>query len=248
MYHYQLVTVKETHSVIDREKCTPVVYITHRESEEDEEIISQCITLTEKVIQTMGSDYYVPSHLLIQTKHQIFPGDSFYIALSVFGKKSMFFVSLDTFFKTTQSNLENKMKEIEEKLSIESDTLANDYFFDVSVFYEIFDEDRLFCSEDFFHIFKDVFLEDKKYIRHEEPLLFPLGNTSLLLLTNEDIDESKMRILEVDESGFLKQTFHLPFDKLLEKMKEQNYTLQHFIDARNALHLIKDIQLTPRYF
>lgn len=248
MYHYQLVTVKETHSVIDREKCTPVVYIGHRENEEDEEIISQCITLTEKVIQTMGSDYYVPSHLLIQTKKQILSGDSFYIALPTTEENHSFLISPDTFFETTKSNLESKMKEIEQELFKEEYFFSNKSFFRSSIFYEVFDEEKTFYTDELFNLFNDILLIEENYIRHKEPLTFSMGETFILLLTSKDIEESRLRILEVVGPGILKEVLHLPFDLLLIEMKKRNYTLQHFIDARKALKSIKAVQETSRYF
>ena len=240
MYHYQKVTVLKVKEDTGEDDFTPVIFIS-KENKEDS--VAQRIALTERIIRTIGSDYLLPRNILIETPQPISVGDSFYVALSIYGNKNMFFVSNETLAVSDLNNLEETFERLSDVFLFNEDSFTYDFYFDRHVFYEVIEnESKVFYSDDIYYVLKETTLKDLPSKRHEEPLIYPLGKDSVIFLTNEDIDQAKIRILELNKLGFLEEVLHEKEENLLSKMKERNYTLECFVDARSALKSVAEIE------
>lgn len=239
MYMYKPVTISQIAEKMPEGEIFHTLFIDGKELERSRLSV---FSVTEKTILTPNGMIYLPKYFTAALPEDTKAGDNVLLGISKGGKNDLFFVEKNHFNSIDRDLLNSYVETYDQIniLDIGESILKADYA-NASILYEVpsVDEEGDFIvsyiNQELFNELTLLFGEDIEYTPHKEPLLHMIGEDMLMMITESDLENEKVRLLTIDESYRVLQQAHLYESDLLEYLKGENLSLRHFLDAKDGI-------------
>lgn len=197
--------------------------------EEEEHVYK--LKMDKRVFRTDAGLYRFSEYVYSRLPEYVERVKYIYIALKNYGDKFSIFIERDLFEISSEEDITEIIQSSEEEgiLDFMKDEVELT-FLKSPILYELTGEasqafGHQILTEEFFFV-----LNPQQYIIHKEPLLYRFSKNGLLLMTMSDYQNDMIRLLEINEEFECIQKDRVPYDDLLDLVKEQNFTLKEVME------------------
>ncbi len=231
MFSYQKI------NIVDITKTEPIGIIRDvlvlGDSTRDDRVEEFYFKLDTQAIKTINHQYSTIGYMRAQIPLRLLNDMYLYMGVSNNEKRAMFFIE-PKFFQSTHKEeissliLKSNARHLSGKISNDLPEPLKDFYLPESIYYEFTD----FSKENYGHQYltqplihkvtedEKIFHEYFNYITHYEPLTFYLNRKQLIFLSEEDLINGNMRLLQTNNKGILFELSRFHKDESDEVMQK----------------------------